>query len=138
MSTRTEYGVRAMLELARQYGHGPVQSHDIAQKQGIPEPYLNQLLTQLRKAGLIVSRRGPGGGHSLARPANEVTIAELITALEGSLWPIEEGTEQRRTTCYALRELLQELSQQAEQLLRSRTLADLLERERRRAYVYHI
>jgi Rrf2 family cysteine metabolism transcriptional repressor len=127
-----------MLELARQYGHGPVQSHDIAQKQGIPEPYLNQLLTQLRKAGLIVSRRGPGGGHSLARPANEVTIAELITALEGSLWPIEEGTEQRRTTCYALRELLQELSQQAEQLLRSRTLADLLERERRRAYVYHI
>lgn len=127
-----------MLELARQYGQGPVQSHDIATTQDIPEPYLNQLLTQLRKAGLIASRRGPGGGHMLARPASEITIAELITALEGSLWPTDEGGETRRSSCYALRELLHEVYQQTEQVLRKATLADLLERERRRAFVYHI
>lgn len=137
ISTRTDYGIRAMLELAKQYGRGPVQSHDIATNQDIPEPYLNQLLTQLRKAGLITSRRGPGGGHCLARPANEITVAELITALEGSLWPSEDGTEPRRS-CHSLQELLQELYQQTEQVLRSCSLADLLERERRRAYVYHI
>lgn len=127
-----------MLELARQHGRGPVQSHDIAVAQDIPEPYLNQLLTQLRKAGLITSRRGPGGGHVLARPASEVTVAELITALEGSLWPTEDGTDQRRAPCHALRELLQELYEQTEHVLRSCSLADLLERERRRAFVYHI
>lgn len=127
-----------MLELARQYGSGPVQSHDIATSQDIPEPYLNQLLTQLRKAGLITSRRGPGGGHALARPASEVTVAELIVALEGSLWPTDEGADQRRSSCQALHELLRELYQQTEQVLRSCTLADLLERERRRAFVYHI
>jgi Rrf2 family protein len=127
-----------MLELAKQHGQGPIQSHDIATSQDIPEPYLNQLLTQLRKAGLITSRRGPGGGHSLARPATEITVAELITALEGSLWPTEEGGDQRRSSCQALVELLQELYQQTEHVLRARTLADLLERERRRAFVYHI
>lgn len=127
-----------MLELAKQHGQGPVQSHDIATSQDIPEPYLNQLLTQLRKAGLITSRRGPGGGHSLARPASEVTVAELITALEGSLWPTEDGNDQRRAPCHALHDLLQELYQQTELVLRGCTLADLLERERRRAFVYHI
>lgn len=127
-----------MLELSQQHGRGPVQSHEIAERQDIPEPYLNQLLTQLRKAGLIVSRRGPGGGHYLARPATEITVAELIIALEGSLWPVEEGPEPRRSTCLALRELWQELSQETERILRSRTLADLLEREHQRAFVYHI
>ncbi len=127
-----------MLELARQYGRGPVQSHDIATSQDIPEPYLNQLLTQLRKAGLITSRRGPGGGHSLARAASDITVADLISALEGTLWPTDEAGDPRRSPCYALHELMQELYQQTEQVLRARTLADLLDRERRRAFVYHI
>lgn len=127
-----------MLELAKQHGQGPVQSHEIATAQDIPEPYLNQLLTQLRKAGLITSRRGPGGGHMLARPANEITIAELITALEGSLWPTEEGSELKRSSCHALQEILREIYQQTELVLRKATLADLLERERRRAFVYYI
>lgn len=126
-----------MLELAQNYGHGTVQSHDIATRQEIPEPYLNQLLTQLRKAGLIQSRRGPGGGHCLARPAGEITLAELVFALEGS--PADEdGAEPRRASCYALRELWHDVNRQIEETLRSRTLADLLERERRRAFTYSI
>src|SRR5216684_1362974 len=118
-----------MLELAQEYGRGTVQSHEIATRQDIPEPYLNQLLTQLRKAGLIASRRGPGGGHALARPSNEITLSELVAALEGPLTTNGEG-EGRAHECVALRELWQEVNQQIEQVLRSRTLADLAERER--------
>jgi len=127
-----------MLELAQRFGHGTIQSHEIATRQDIPEPYLNQLLTQLRKAGLIQSRRGPGGGHCLARPASEITLAELVAALEGSLAPDEDAAEPRRSTCYALRELWHEVNQQVEQILRSHTLADLLERERGRTFTYSI
>ena len=125
-----------MLELARLHGQGSVQSHDIATRQEVPEPYLNQLLTQLRKAGLITSRRGPGGGHCLARPPSEITVAELIGALEGPLGGEDGG--QRRPTCHALRELWGEINQQVDAALRSYSLADLLERERRRAYTYYI
>jgi Rrf2 family cysteine metabolism transcriptional repressor len=128
-----------MLELAQHYGQGPVQSHEIATSQDIPEPYLNQLLTQLRKAGLIVSRRGPGGGHCLARPAGEICLVELIRALEGALMADDEETgTPRRAPCYALRELWHEVNQQIEQVLRAHTLADLLERERRRTFSYQI
>lgn len=126
-----------MLELAQHYGQGTVQSHDIATRQDIPEPYLNQLMTQLRKAGLVHSRRGPGGGHSLARPAGEITLSDLVAALEGPVGADEDG-EPRRSTCLAMRELWQEVNQQIEQILRSKTLADLLERERRRAFTYYI
>lgn len=127
-----------MLELAQQYGQRTTQSHDIATRQDIPEPYLNQLLTQLRKAGLIVSRRGPGGGHCLARPASEITLNELIDALEGPVAATEDTSEPRRATCFALREVWQEVDQQVEKILRSHTLADLVERERRRAFTYYI
>ena len=127
-----------MLELAQRYGHGTVQSHEIATRQDIPEPYLNQLLTQLRKAGLIQSRRGPGGGHCLARPANEITLAELVVALEGALATSDDAGEGRRTTCLSLRELWREVNQQVESILRAHTLADLLERERRRTFSYSI
>jgi Rrf2 family iron-sulfur cluster assembly transcriptional regulator len=127
-----------MLELAHEYGRGTVQSHDIATRQEVPEPYLNQLLTQLRKAGLIVSRRGPGGGHCLARPAGEINLADLVAALEGPLGSTEDGTETRRGSCLALRELWQEVNQQVEQLLHARTLADLVEREKKRSFTYYI
>lgn len=127
-----------MLELAREYGRGTIQSHEIATRQDIPEPYLNQLLTQLRKAGLITSRRGPGGGHCLARPASDVNLAELITALEGPITSPDDGREGRHGSCLALRELWSEVSQHVEQVLQSRTLADLAEREKRRSFTYYI
>ena len=127
-----------MLELAQKYGQGTVQSHDIATRQDIPEPYLNQLLTQLRKAGLITSRRGPGGGHALARSADEITLVDLIRALEGSAATTDDTSEPRRSDSFALRELWKEVNQQVEQVLRTHSLADLAERERKRAFTYHI
>ncbi len=137
LSTRTEYGIQAMLDLAEHVGEGPIQSHDIARRQEIPEPYLNQLLTLLRKAGLIASRRGPGGGHLLARPAREITLSELLEALEGPLFSSDDGAE-HATRPVALREAWREVNETAERILSRVTLADVLERERGQAELYDI
>src|SRR6476620_9715851 len=85
LSMRSDYGARAIVDLARHYNQGPVQSAEIAGRQAIPEAYLEQLLTTLRKSGLIRSTRGPHGGHELARPPAEIRCADVINALEGPL-----------------------------------------------------
>lgn len=88
VSTRAEYGLRALIDLANHFGGGPVQSKDIAERQGLPEPYLNQLMTALRRSGLVSSKRGPTGGHMLARPPQEISLRDAFDVLEGptSLW----------------------------------------------------
>ena len=88
-STRTEYGVRVMVELARHNGDGPVSLTDIASTEELPLAYLEHLVARLRKAGLVESRRGARGGYLLARPARDVSMAEVVEALEGSIAPIE-------------------------------------------------
>lgn len=143
VSRRGEYGIRAMLELARHYGRTPLHSRDIAARQGIPEPYLNQLLTVLHKAGLIISRRGPGGGHTLARPPEAINLGELVAALEGSLSPAScvepgDGSDCEMLDTCALRQMWLEVKQATDRVLTSTTLAHLLERERQRALTYSI
>jgi Rrf2 family cysteine metabolism transcriptional repressor len=88
-STRTEYGVRVMVELARRNGDGPVSLADIASTEELPLAYLEHLVARLRKAGLVESRRGARGGYLLARPAPDISMAEVVEALEGSIAPIE-------------------------------------------------
>src|ERR1700691_4606889 len=90
-STKAEYGVRVMVELARRGGivEEPVPLAEIAEHDGMPLAYLEHLVARLRKAGLVDSRRGSRGGYLLARPANEITMAEVVEALEGSIAPIE-------------------------------------------------
>lgn len=140
LSTRTEYGIQAMLDLAEHDGLGPVQSHDIAERKDIPEPYLNQLLTLLRKGGMITSRRGPGGGHTLARPAAEITLDELVLALEGNIWSVEDlsGEPGRRVRSTGLRDVWKEVDEAARAVLARVTLAEIVEREHEQVYTYHI
>ncbi len=88
-STRAEYGVRVMVELARRTGEEPVSLTEIADSDGLPLAYLEHLAARLRKAGLVQSRRGARGGYLLARPAAEISMAEVVQALEGSIAPIE-------------------------------------------------
>src|SRR5947209_10778592 len=83
LSSKTDYGLRALMDLALHDSGLPVQSHDIATRQGIPESYLNQLLILLRRAGLIRSIRGPQGGHQLARTPHTITLADVVGALDG-------------------------------------------------------
>src|ERR1700689_2114774 len=88
-STKAEYGVRVMVELARRAGGEPIPLAEIAEHDGLPLAYLEHLVARLRKAGLVDSRRGSRGGYMLARAANEITMAEVVEALEGSIAPIE-------------------------------------------------
>jgi Rrf2 family protein len=88
ISTKGNYGVRALIELAHHYGQGPLQSAGIATRREIPEPYLDQILTSLRRAGFIRSVRGPQGGHALIRDPAGLKLSEVMVALEGSLSPI--------------------------------------------------
>jgi Rrf2 family cysteine metabolism transcriptional repressor len=88
-STKAEYGVRVMVELARRAGQDPVPLAEIAAHDGLPLAYLEHLVARLRKAGLVDSRRGSRGGYLLARPATEITMAEVVAALEGAIAPIE-------------------------------------------------
>jgi Rrf2 family transcriptional regulator, cysteine metabolism repressor len=88
-STKAEYGVRVLVELARRGDTNPVPLTEIAEVNGLPLAYLEHLVARLRKAELVVSRRGARGGYLLARPAEEITMAEVVEALEGSIAPIE-------------------------------------------------
>jgi Rrf2 family cysteine metabolism transcriptional repressor len=88
-STKAEYGVRVMVELARRGGVQPVALAEIAEHEGLPLAYLEHLVARLRRAGLVESRRGAHGGYLLARGAAQITMAEVVEALEGRIAPIE-------------------------------------------------
>jgi Rrf2 family protein len=133
VSTKGDYGIRALVELAVHYGEGTIQSAEIAARQRIPEPYLDQLLTTLRRAGFIRSVRGPQGGHELIREPLSLPLKEVVEALEGSLNPIdclEESSACSRGGGCAQRGLWEEIRQATVAILDRTTLADLAARER--------
>jgi Rrf2 family cysteine metabolism transcriptional repressor len=85
LSTRGKYGVRAVFEIARHFGKGPITIKEIADRQGISFSYLEQILHKLGKAGLIESVRGPAGGYLLARKPADLTIGDIVRSLEGPI-----------------------------------------------------
>jgi Rrf2 family protein len=85
VSAKVDYAVRAAIELAASDDDGLVKAEAIASAQGIPRKFLDNILQQMRQAGIVESRRGPDGGHRLARPADEVTVADVIRAIDGPL-----------------------------------------------------
>lgn len=133
VSTRGDYGIRALVELAGHYGQGPLQSSEIALRRHVPEQYLDQLLTTLRKAGFIRSIRGPGGGHELTRDPRDICVRHVIEALEGSISPVAWLDEPPEATDHphqcGQREVWERIREATGKILESYTLADLLERE---------
>ncbi len=89
LSSRSRYGLRAILDLALEYGGGPLQIKTIAKREDISNKYLEQLMTILKTAGLVRSLRGPRGGYLLVKPPNEVKLSEVFTVLEGPLVTVE-------------------------------------------------
>lgn len=87
-STRSEYGIRVMVRLGGSYGRGPVPLAELAEQEGLPLSYLEQIAGQLRRAGLVVSRMGVNGGYALARRPEAITMADIVRSLEGSLAPV--------------------------------------------------
>ncbi|MGE3798721.1 MAG: Rrf2 family transcriptional regulator [Thermomicrobiales bacterium] len=89
VSTRGEYGVRAMVTLAKRYGTGPASISTIARESSIPYAYLEQLIAPLKQAGLVESRRGAAGGYVLKKAPNETRVGEIYRAMEGPIAPME-------------------------------------------------
>lgn len=86
VSTRGDYACRALLSLAlHQEAVGPTSVRDIAERTGLPQPYLEQILLALKGAGLVKSKRGVGGGYVLSRPASEIRLSEVISAVDGPI-----------------------------------------------------
>ena len=127
LSTVTRYGLRALLDLCSQEGEKPVNVGDIARRQDIPSSYLEQLFAKLRRGHLVKSVRGAQGGFVLARPAKEITVAEVIETLGET---IAFGDCQTKNGCSnssecATFELWQKLKDSVDDILESTTLEDL-------------
>lgn len=147
VSTRGDYGIRAMLDLALHYGQGPIPLRAVAERQQLSEHYLEQLMGALRKANLVTSVRGAQGGYELAAPPQEVRVGDILRALEGPLEPrpvSADGDEGPDTVAYYGAQVLwRSLAETIQATVDSLTL-DLLCREgarekaRNSAYMYHI
>ena len=92
-STRGEYGVRMMVELARHHGAGPISLAELADHEALPRPYLEQLVVSLREAGLVQSTRGAHGGYELSREPDQIKMGEVLRALEGPIAPMVCASE---------------------------------------------
>lgn len=128
LTTKGRYAVTAMLDLALHYEQGAVTLSDIASRQGISLSYLEQLFARLRRAGLVDSVRGPGGGYNLALPPAQVSVAEIIIAINENIDATRCGGEkncdgeERCLTHY----LWEDLSERIHEFLSGITLADLV------------
>ncbi|HLH24200.1 MAG TPA: Rrf2 family transcriptional regulator [Chloroflexota bacterium] len=131
VSQRTHYGLRAMTELAKAYGRGPRSLAEVAEAQHLPAGYLEQIATPLRRAGLIDGTRGAHGGYQLARPPDQMSVGEVVRALEGAVAPVECLSEDYPAGSCALelgclsRPVWQRVKESIDQVLDSTTLADL-------------
>ena len=130
---KEDYGVRALVDLALNYGGGPVQTAEIASRQGIPESYLDQLMTTLHKFGFIVSRRGPQGGHRLAMDPIDIKLSMVMATLDGNASPLDcliKPDDCVFSDSCAQQEVWKSVEDAIQNLLSSISLADLAQRQR--------
>jgi len=141
ISKKCEYALRAVFELALREGAGPVKSHQIAAVQLIPVRFLETILAELRKGGILESKRGSDGGYVLARPADQLTIGQLLSCLQTTNSPAAEAAVRRTNYDLPGSEGLAKVWNAANRALwrvyGSTTFADLVadELSRRRRYV---
>jgi len=128
VSAKADYAVRALAELAASDGIGLIKGERIATAQGLPLKFLLNIMAELRRARIVRSHRGQEGGFQLARPASEITLAEVIRAVEGSLSTVRDSPPQEVTypgSAGALREVWVAVQATLEEVLGSVTVADL-------------
>jgi Rrf2 family iron-sulfur cluster assembly transcriptional regulator len=131
LSTKSRYGTRLMLDMAQHYQDGPIHLAHVAKRQGISVKYLEQIIIPLKKADYIRSVRGPKGGHTLARPPEEITVGEIVALLEAGTSLVEcahnDKACERSPTCLT-RRLWNEAGRAMFDKLYSITLADVMNR----------
>ncbi|MDH3752756.1 MAG: Rrf2 family transcriptional regulator [Acidimicrobiia bacterium] len=132
VSTRGDYASRALLSLALRAHDGPTSVRDIAERTGLPQPYLEQILLALKGAGIVRSKRGVGGGYTLARDPHEITLAQIISAVDGPIVagdfgePHQDGACDHEGQCVLL-SVWSSVGAHMRKLLESYTLAELVE-----------
>ena len=132
VSTRGDYAARALLSLALHESDRPTSVKEIAERTTLPQPYLEQILLAVKGAGLVQSKRGVGGGYVLARPPDQITLADIISAVEGPLTTLPEDHDHCEGHC-VLQEVWVGVSDETRRSLERHTLADLV----RRTHVGH-
>ena len=151
LSMKAKYGLRALTVLARKYGTGPVLIADLAASEGIPRKFLELILLELKRKGILQSKKGKGGGYNLAKPPSMVSVGDVIRALDGpiALLPCVSQSAYRRCdecvdemTC-GIRHVMKEVRDATAAILDQTTLEDLLTRSRQmlessRTAMYHI
>lgn len=127
-SSKTDYGLVALMELAGIFTSGGVmQVAEIAARQGIPDRYLEQMLSTLRRGGILRSIRGPKGGYQLTRPPADLSIAEVVNCLEGDA-PAQASPSRSSAEFEVLQQLDQQLEEAKQRLLQGTSLQDLIDR----------
>jgi len=138
LSLRGEYALRALLVLGLNYGQAVVRIRAISLQQTIPKRFLEQILNDLKSAGIVQSRRGAAGGYRLARAPEEITLAEIVRHIEGALAPVSCVSERFYEKCScpdesrcAIRSVMQEVRNAVAKIADRVTIAELCERSRK-------
>jgi Rrf2 family protein len=141
VSTRGEYGVRAMVALAKSYGDGPMSISAVARESSVPYAYLEQLIVPLRRAGLVESKRGAQGGYVLSRPPDLMRVGEIYRVMEGPVAPMECVSEdESEQTCPLIdncetRPVWLKVRDSIVDAIDSMTLGDLINKEKAPAII---
>ena len=136
ISKRTQYALRALIELGRRYGTGPVLIATLATEERIPLKFLEGILLDMKGRGLLESKKGKGGGYQLSRPPSTVTIGSIIRMIEGPLAPLPCASETAFRACEECRDvehcetriIMRQVRDAIAQVLDNTTLADLIHR----------
>ncbi len=144
LSTKSEYGVRALLQLACNYNYGLVSLREVSDREDISYQYLEQIFLDLRRYNLVKSIRGAKGGYVLARPPDEITVGDIVKAVEGPIAPVScvenhdllESGDRHTSSCdrfsiCAPREVWLELRDRISEVLDEFTLQDLVKNEKK-------
>ena len=143
LSLRGEYALRALLVLGLNYKQSVLRIQSISQQQNIPKRFLEQILNDLKSAGVVESKRGVAGGYRLARPPEEISLATVIRHIEGALAPVSCVSEQFYEKCScpdearcAIRSVMKEARDAVVKVVERLTVADLCTRARRLAEIH--
>jgi len=135
VTQKCQYALRALFELAKRDGAGAVRSADIAASQAIPRRFLEVILNQLRQGGFVDSLRGKEGGFYLSRPAEKITVGDIIRFMDGPITPVDCQTEKPAHNCplkgrCAFMPMWEEARRAMEAVYDGKTLRDLMEMEK--------
>jgi Rrf2 family iron-sulfur cluster assembly transcriptional regulator len=130
LSNKGRYGVRALFDIAFHNDGRPTQIREIAERELIPARFLEQIFQDLKKAGLIASKRGPRGGYQLARPATEISVGDVLRALEGPALVTlsDEGQDGKKGPLDATASIFRDLSASVEKCFDEVSIADVCAR----------